>query len=276
MAKAAATKRVSTGRGHYYKLDGKTAKGRGVTTLIGNAMPKGGLTTWAANSAAACAVDERDIWEPLAEQSRDAAYDYLRNAHTRDRDKAAGRGTEVHRLAEKLAAGQEVDVPDELLGHVDAYLEFREMWQPTDEIIEGVVINRTQNYLGTFDSIATLPGWNPDASPARILYDIKTNRSGVYPETVLQLAAYRYAETFLPDPDGGDELPMPEVDGCAVLHIRTDGFSLIPVEAGPRAFRQFLYEVQTAEFIGSGWKEEDKGWGHKAIGTAIAAPNEPF
>lgn len=265
--RAAPTRRRNYGNGHGYFLDGVEIKGRGVTTLLGNGFPKNGLQYWAAKEVATCAVDERDIWEPLAGRARDAAWEYLKEAPFRDRDAAARRGTDVHRLAERLQAGEEVQVPDELVGHVDSYLRFREEWQPTDEIIEGVVINRSRTYMGTFDSIAMLPGF-PGGD--RVLYDIKTSRSGVYPEVALQLAAYRYAESYIPDPDGQcDEVPMPQVDACAVLHVRADGYDLVPVDAGPMAFRAFLYVVQTAEFIGT-WKEP--GWGSGLIGDPVSPP----
>lgn len=269
------TRRRNYGRNHGYFLDGREIKGRGVTTLIGQGYPKNALQYWAAKEVATAAVDERDIWEPLAQRARNAAWEYLKEAPFRDRDAAANRGQEVHRYAELLQSGEEVEVPEELVHHVDQYLRFRDEWQPTDEIVEGVVVNRTQVYMGTFDSIATLPGFAAACErqrlkfvPAgdRVLYDIKTSRSGVYPEVALQLAAYRYAETYLPEPNGGDELPMPEVDGCAVLHVTGDDYQLIPVDAGPKAFRVFLYVAQTAAFIGT-WKEP--GWGAEMLGGPV-------
>lgn len=272
------TRRRNYGRNHGYFLDGTEIKGRGVTTLLSQGFPKNALQYWAAKEVASCAVDERDIWEPLAKRARNAAWEYLKEAPFRDRDAAANRGTEVHRLAERLQAGEEITVPEELVGHVDQYLRFREDWDPADEIVEGVVINRAQVYMGTFDSIATLDSFRDACvekrSPVvpagdRILFDIKTSRSGVYPEVALQLAAYRYAECYLPDPAGGEEVPMPEVDGCAVLHITADEYELIPVDAGPRAFRAFLYAAQTAAFVGT-FKEP--GWGAGLLGPALSPP----
>ncbi len=273
------TRRRNYGNGHGYFLDGQEIKGRGVTTLLGNGFPKNALQYWAAKEVATCAVDEQDIWQPLYQRNRQAAWDYLKEAPFRDRDAAARRGTDVHRLAERLQNGEEVDVPPELVAHVDSYLRFREEWQPEDEIIEGVVVNRTQVYMGTFDSIATLPGFREACERARlqvipdgdrILYDIKTSRSGVYPEVALQLAGYRYAEVYLTDPDGlCDETPMPEVDGCAVLHVRADGYDLVPVDAGPAAFRAFLYAAQTATFIGT---MKEPGWGSQLVGQSLRAP----
>lgn len=278
MARKAPTRRRNYGNGHGYYLDGREIKGRGVTTIIGGGYPKNGLQYWAAREVAAAAVDERDIWEPLAARAREAAWEYLKEAPFRDRDEAARKGTDVHRLAERLQSGEEVDVPEPLLGHVDSYLAFRDDWEPADELIEGVVVNRTHVYMGTFDSIATLPGFAAAASKSlgvevagdRVLYDIKTSRSGVYPEVALQLAAYRYAETFLTDPGGEvEEQPMPQVDGCAVLHVRADGYDLVPIVADERAFRAFLYVAQTAAFIGT-YKEP--GWGSTVIGEALSAP----
>jgi hypothetical protein len=45
------------------------------------------------------------------------------------------------------------------------------------------------------------------------------------------------------------EEPMPTVDWCAALHIRADGYDLIPVTAGEAEFRAFLYADQVAQFM---------------------------
>ena len=54
----------------------------------------------------------------------------------------------------------------------------------------------------------------------RWLLDLKTSRSGVYGETALQLAGYRFAEVYVDS--GGVEQPMPEVDRCAVVWVRAE------------------------------------------------------
>lgn len=278
-ARANPTRRRNYGNGHGYYLDGTYLTGRGVTTIIGNGLPKNGLQYWAAKEVASAAVDERDIWEPIATRARSAAWEYLKEAPFRDRDAAARRGTEVHELAERLQAGAEVQVPEELVGHVDAYLAFMAEWEPYDVITEGVVINRTAVYMGTFDLICTTdhvpttpPEWWPTDRPARILADVKTSRSGIYPEVALQLAAYRYAESYLPDPAGGDEVPMPEVDGCAAIHVRADGYDLIPVRADMRAYRAFQYVDQTARFLGT---YKDPGWSSEILADPITPTPPP-
>lgn len=264
-----ATRRVASGKGHRYIVDGTSYSGRGVTTLL--ALPKPALINWAANVTAEAAVNERDVWLPMVEAGRDrAAIEYLKEARWQTTTEAAVRGTDVHTLAERLSGGEEVEVDERTEGFVDAYLAFRADFRPTNEITERMVVNRRHVYAGTFDLIAELRG-HPDSTgdrPVRLLIDYKTGK-GVYPETCLQLAAYRHAETMLPGLAGNpdEEVPVPEVDGAAVLHLRGDGtYELRPVQAGEREFRTFLYAAQIADFTTKG------GWGETVIGRPIA-PN---
>lgn len=233
---AAPTRRINRGRGHSYLLDG--AKADGVTWCIDNGIPKPALVGWAGRTVAETAVQQRDRWDDMSEG---AAIEWLKQAPYSDRDKAANKGTKVHTFAEHLARGEEVEVPPELVGHVDAYLAFRDEWQPTDELLELVVINRTHRYMGTLDLIATVAG-------ERWLLDIKTNRSGPFGEVALQLAAYAHAEAYI-DQATGDEEPMPVIDRCGCIWLRTDGYDLFPYEAGPEIWRTFLYAQQIAHFV---------------------------
>lgn len=277
--KRPSTRRVAAGKkGHRYIVDGFSYSGRGVTTLIGAGIPKPALVGWAARVTAEAAVEERDVWLPMVTGGRTrAAIEWLKEARWQTTNEAATRGTDVHDLAARLAAGEEVDVNETTEGLVDAYLAFRDDFRPVDELSEIMVVNRTNVYAGTLDLIATLEGWRiPDPEteelrPARVLIDYKTSGSGIYPEVTIQLAAYRYAEVMLPGLEGeaDDELPMPGVDFCAVLWLRDDGtYELRPVDAGPRAFKMFLYASQIAGFAGR------DGWGSDTIGAPIA-PNRP-
>lgn len=229
------TKRLNSGRGHSYKLDG--AKVDGVTTIIGDGVPKPALPKWAAGQVATFAVDHLDM---IGQLQRDEAIDLLKGSPYRDRDRAAKRGTEVHNLAEKLIRGETVDVPEELTGHVDSYLKFLEEWEVEPVVVEGVIFNRKHRYMGTLDLIGRLRG-------RLVLADIKTTRSGIFGEVALQLAAYRYAEGIVGDRKG-EELPMPEVESCCAIWVRADGYDVVPVTAGPAQFRAFLYAQQVAAF----------------------------
>lgn len=252
--------RVNAGRGHWYRgVDGH--KIDGVTTVLSDGMPKPALTSWAARETAEFAVDHLPTIQGL---DRDAAVDLLKGAPWRDRDRAARRGTEVHGLAQRIVAGEEVEVPDELAGHVESYLAFLADWEPTDEITEAVVLHATYGYAGTLDMIATIP-----ALGERCLLDVKTSRSGPFPEVALQLAAYRWAEVYVDA--AGEEQPMPEIDWTGVVWVRADGYDLIPFETGERVIRAFRYCQQVARFARrDGWGDETKGPVLRPEGVEVA------
>ncbi|HVN52271.1 MAG TPA: hypothetical protein VMT43_12600 [Acidimicrobiales bacterium] len=268
---------------HWYECDGVSQSGRGVTTILGNGLPAPALIKWTGNTVADCALDEGDIWRPLAQRDRAAAYDYLRNAADRDRDQAANRGTEVHGYAERMANGEEVEPPDELLGHVDAYIEWAELWQPEIVAVEMVGANWTHRYFGRFDLLVKVKGWWAEDTPkdALLLVDIKTSRSGPFPKDALQLTAYRHFEQVaVPDDDGNcwDLEPMPEVDGCCVLQLAAGSHQFVPVnpDLDRALFAQFLHTLRTAEFLGSGWGAKKTGWDQDSLLPARLEPHQPF
>lgn len=246
------TKRVARGKGHSYLLDGVQVPG--VTTVLSKGFPKPALTNWAVKTAANLAVDQ---WDELAELPVTERLERIKKAPWEDRDAAANRGTEVHRIAEKLSIGERVDVPDELAGHVESAVRFLDEWDVRPALLERPVFNRTFSYAGTIDLVADL------ADGSRRLIDYKTNRSGPFPEVALQLAAYRHAELYL---DEEAEIPMPDVDGCAVCWIRADGYDLLPVEAGEAQLRMFRYVAMIA-----GFTDQPRD---AVIGDALAPPEE--
>lgn len=243
--------RRNYGRNHGYQFG--DVKVPGVTTIIG-VLDKPALTGWAAGEAAEVVgnatrkdghllvVDVEEMWDDLRskddrmppEPTRTKLVEGLKWRHRKSRDELANRGTEVHRIAEQLTRGREVDVPEALTGHVDAYIDWWTTWAPIDPMVElSVGSRRYGGWGGTLDMICTLPGLG------RALVDIKTNRSGPFGEVALQLAGYRYAEVYLDD--DGVEQPMPEVDWCGVLWLRADGWDLFPYVADREVFRHFLY-----------------------------------
>lgn len=227
-------RRIETAKGHHYK-DAAGQRVPGVTTILGDGVPKPALINWAANTTAEYAVDR---WDDLADLSPSQRMKTLKGARYEDRDRAARQGTRVHALAEKLVNGEEVEIPDELAGHVESYVHLIDSFGVVAVMTEFTVVNYAVGYCGTADLIADIPGHG------RLLCDIKTSRSGIFGETAWQLSAYRHAEFKC----GGDgEQPMPEVDGCAAIHVRADGADLIPVTAGHQQFREFQYIAQVAK-----------------------------
>jgi len=210
---------------HYYE-DANGKRLAGVTTILNEGMPKPALINWAANATADYAVNN---WDDLGDMAVADRLKVLKKARYEDRDAAAKRGTEVHALAEKLMLGKEIVVPDELRGHVESYVRFLDDWLPTPILSEVTVVNYTHGYAGTLDMIM-------EADNRRILADIKTTRSGIYGETALQLAAYRYAEVYL---NGGAEHPMPQVDDTWAIWVRADGYSVIPLDTSLAVFDDF-------------------------------------
>lgn len=220
---------------HHYE-DANGVRIPGVTTIINDGVPKPAMIRWGMNTTAEYAVNR---WDDLSKLPVADRLKELKGAAYADRDNAARRGTEVHALGEELVHGREVDVPDELAGHVESYVKFLDEWEPSVVLSEAAVVNYTVGYAGTLDLVA-------DIGDTRWLLDLKTTRSGVYGETALQLAAYRWAEFYV-EPDGREDL-MPEVDRCGVVWVRADGYDLVPVTVEPWVFTEFRYAARTARW----------------------------
>jgi hypothetical protein len=218
---------------HYYE-DANGKRIPGVTTILNEGIPKPALINWAANATAEAAVNR---WDELTDMGPADRLKILKAARYEDRDAAAKRGTEVHAIAERLIFGDEVAVPDELRGHVEAYVKFLDDWAPNPVLTEVTVINYTHGYAGTLDMIF-------DRGDGNILADIKTTRSGIYGETALQLAAYRYAEVYI----GADGLEheLPPIADTWAIWVRADGYSVIPVNTSPSVFDDFRRVAATS------------------------------
>lgn len=258
-------KRRNHGKGHSYTNTDTGQKVTGVTTIIGNGIPKKALNNWGPTVTAEYAIDH---WDELTELAPSERLKTLTGARYAVTDAAANRGTKVHKLGERLVHGETVTVPEGLEGHVASYVAFLDEFDVQPVLVERTVWSRKHDYCGTFDLIADLldPD-DPETDPAlrrriRWLLDIKTSRSGIYGETGLQLAAYRYADCYI-DEDDGTEMDLPDVEATGAVHVRADGYDLIPVDAGEEQFRQFLYAQQIAEFCATS---------RELVGEPIDAP----
>lgn len=228
------TRRENHGGGHSYYLDGQ--KVDGVTGICGGGIPKPALVDWAARTAASYALDH---WAELDAMSPSERLEAIRKSPSSERDTLARRGTQIHRLAQALVAGDAVAVPEELKGHVDAYVAFLDTWEPQERLVEATVGNRQYGYMGTLDLVAGL------LDGQEWLLDIKTSK-GVYPEAALQLNAYAGCEFYLDE--AGVEHELPRIDAAGIVHVRADGYDLVPVDLSEETYRFFLYAQQTARF----------------------------
>ncbi len=223
-----------------------------VTTILKGGLPSPALTAWGMKAVAEYAVANHRQLSSMLETVRvrrtdtdgmllvtdpdavQAAIDWLKGSPYRERDRKADIGTAVHQAAEAHVLGKPWPTPaDDVAPYVEQFHRFIADFEPTWELAESSVYNRTEAYAGTLDAIVMIPG------RGRALIDYKTTGKGVYPEHALQLAMYRYAE-FIGLPDG-TEAPMPEVDGCAVLWLAPDTYELVPVVADAAIFTAAKY-----------------------------------
>ena len=236
----------------YYKDPQTGDRYTSVTTINNRTVAKPALPPWAANTVARCAMDNLPY---LARSSRtDAdridAYDWLRAAADRKKEERADVGSAVHSLIENRILGTalppEVGQNTELLPFLEHFEAFERDWEVTFTASEMIVGNTTHWYAGTLDflltsrKIARVLGVDPSLE---ILGDTKTGGEldvkGVYPEAALQGSAYGHAE-FAQLRDGS-RVPMPRVaDTGIVLHLRPEGFRVIPMNIGPDTFAAFL------------------------------------
>lgn len=235
-----------------------------VTAILSGGVPKPALTRWAALRVAECAAHETDWLElPAAEQVK-----YLKDAPWREASDAADLGSLVHSYIERANLGVVADPsawPLPVRRHMEHFTSWCASHRVEWEAAEMRVYNRSLRYAGTLDGICVVDG-------RRLLVDVKSGK-GVYPEVALQLVAYARAEFCVADnrhpgsrqvtPARGrrwyewhgppeDELPMPQVDGAIVLHIRPDGLRVIDVQIDDDAWAWFLNVRAVDEFTSVG------------------------
>ena len=222
-------------RNHTYRLDGKHVPG--VTTLLGDGLPKPALVRWAAKSVAEYVADNYEQVEALRGMPRDAIVAALKQVPWSERDEAAVRGTDVHDIAEKVIHGEAVDVPEHLVGPVEGYVRWLDEWQPQVIWTERPVASRRWWYAGKPDAIVTIGAdvW---------LLDWKTAK-GVYGDNALQVAAYANAEFYVDD--DGNEHDMPKVDRLGVVHIQPDRTDLYEVSDPAAAWKDAQHVFWTAK-----------------------------
>lgn len=226
----------------------------GVTSTIDN-LPKPFLKAWGQKLVAQEAVGKLEQLTRLAGADEEAAVNWLKTAPNRFTAFAAKVGKISHGYMEELSLGNSVDTSDEhpdviaIVAHFQNYLD---TLKPEFLLLEEGIWDEEHDYAGTFDAIArynnpdiTIRSWDSFGQPIETplvgvaWQDNKTTRSGVHPEVGLQLAAYRHAKYIL-RPDGTVANNRPG-DFALVLHVRPEGWELIPVEAGQAELDVFLH-----------------------------------
>lgn len=266
-----------------------------VTTIIG-VLDKPALLYWAAEQTAKAAVRmaktlpariDEDGEEAVVKQLRDARF-----SRPKGELSDAQFGTELHALAEEYSlTGIRPDITRDTFGaDLDAAIacfnqldDWLQEFQPEYMASEVVVYHPGYGYAGTADTFLRLQS-------VPLIGDYKfskkaTNARGkaapIYPETALQLAAYRHAEMAavwrprrfesfrrryyaLSTNEQQMAVPVPEVEGGIGIKITPAFAHAHPVRCDEQVFRSFLFCLEAAR-----WVFEDS---KTAVGEPLALP----
>ena len=242
---------------YFWQEPGKPLVGplTSVTTAM-KALDKPALVPWAKRETAACAIRNLPMLADMVQSGGpQAAVDWLKRIPDYQRDTSADLGTRVHILAEKVALGGSPEVTAEEAPFVASYRRFLAEFRPDILRVEAMICNLSHEYAGTLDLLARVDG-------AVTLIDIKSG-SGVYPETALQLAALANGE-FLGWPGDPRKHPLPHIDAHAVLHLRPDGYRLVPFAVDNDTFWRFLEAKGLWEWL--------QGQAKTVMGAPLTAP----
>ena len=125
-------------------------------------------------------------------------------------DRAAERGTSVHKATELLDKYGTAEIDEDIAPYLQAYIAFRKEHKCEWQKIEYATHHPDNLYAGTLDRVGTIDG-------KLVVLDIKTSSTIQKPLYTAQLNLYR---EMLPDP----------IEQLIILHLRKDGtYKLIDI-----------------------------------------------
>lgn len=219
---------------YYFNREGPAPS---VTTVL-DVISKPALMTYKAKETAK-ALMHADA-TVLAGMSEDEQILWALKEGDKARDQAASLGSSVHLLAdiEGMGSGasrtglEGFQVSDDTKPYLEAYRAFLDRYSASSIVSSEHMVWSANGYAGTYDLLMMLPSVErfyvsgepmPDSKQPQQLWliDIKTAKSGPYPEWGLQLAGYRWADSIIL-PGDPNPYPMPEIQRTGVLHLRPD------------------------------------------------------
>lgn len=254
---------IEQGVGRVYHRNGRDYTS--VTTNI-SASRGSGLEQWTASEVARYTAQHPDeVAQLVEEKGWVAAYYWLRGIPARHADEAARVGTDVHEaVAQEIYAGQPISVAEELAPYLRQWRRFVAAYQPEILHSEVTVYSNTYGYAGSLDLICRIDGFGVG------LVDIKTGDSLHGHDIAMQLAGYANADYMAIDDEA---FPLPRFDWHGVLHLRSDYYELVEIDAGREAFLAFLATQQIAT-----WRirHAHKTLGRVAAPAVASHPDDPF
>ena len=125
-------------------------------------------------------------------------------------DRAADRGTAVHKATELLDKYGTAEIDEDIAPYLQAYIAFRKEHKCEWQKIEYATHHPENLYAGTLDRVGTIDG-------KLVVLDIKTSSTIQKPLYTAQLNLYR---KMLPDP----------IEQLVILHLKKDGtYKLIDI-----------------------------------------------
>lgn len=242
---------------HRYYWNGKGPY-PSVTTIL-DVMDKPALVSWAKRTVAEIAVSH---WEELGariqKEGTDSSIGWLKGLPDYQRDAAGKLGSSIHLWADIASRGQEPDSEtfqpsDEERPYLDAYRRYQAFLEEHGgKVVSGEkMVWSLDGYAGTYDLIVR---FSCPCHEGLWLQDLKTAKTGPYPEWALQLIAYGTAD-FIIIEDDPTPYPMPEIQRYGVLHLRPDLYE----DTGWRLIEYPLIPSDRMAFLGAleiyRWKE---------------------
>ena len=181
---------------------------------------------------------------------------------------AAQLGTDFHAIAEHVAVyGTYPEYDEELRPFVEQLDRWLQRVSPTFLASEMPCYDVSGGFAGTCDGQMEIGGTKLifDWKSSRKSFDKQGKKTKCYPESALQLSAYRYSEWAVPvpprrwtqygrryylfgDAEKDNAVKMPEVDGGIVVHVTPDHCDAYIVKCDETIFERFLFIVEAARW----------------------------
>lgn len=210
--------------GHKYSVNGKPVKS---VTQVLKIIDKPKLVNWAARMAVETVKEEIQANQSYDEVQLMSIFEKAQKAHYQNKIDAGNVGTFVHNWVEDYISSKHPVLPknEQLQKSIQKFLDWEKEYKVRFLLSEQQVYSKKYNYTGTLDFICEIEG-------KLYIGDLKTS-SGIYPEMLIQTAAYRFART--------EEFPEEKYVGQIIVRVgKTDGEVEIATVKNDQWYAQFF------------------------------------